>query len=173
MQSLIFADSHGNINFMLEQIRAHPDISLIIHAGDCEEDALLLREIFPQYTYATVPGNNDWMSREPVEKVEFFGGKKIFITHGHTFSVKTGYDKLARKAREIGADVAVFGHTHIPAMEFVNGVWLVNPGPASRMCALLTVEGDQIRIDMIGKKISTVEKLIKKTAGYCEEKLRE
>ena len=156
---------------MLEQIELHPTVALIIHAGDCEEDAEDLRAVYPQYTYACVPGNNDWISREPTEKLEFFGGKKLFITHGHTYGVKSGLDRLARRAKEIGADVAVFGHTHIPRMEFVNGIWLVNPGVATKSCALLTVEDGEIRIDMIGKNISKIEKVLKKTIGFYEEKL--
>ena len=32
---------------------------------------------------------------------------------------------------EIGAQVVVFGHTHIPSCELQEGIWLLNPGSPS------------------------------------------
>ena len=42
-------------------------------------------------------------------------GIKIFFTHGHKWGVKYSTDRLFYKAKEIGAQIALFGHTHTAA----------------------------------------------------------
>ena len=41
------------------------------------------------------------------------------MCHGHTLSVKHGYDELCREASRQGADIALFGHTHRPTLEYI------------------------------------------------------
>lgn len=48
-------------------------------------------------------------------------GLKLFLTHGH---------KLDRTDIR-GYDAVLYGHTHIPAKEMRDGVWLLNPGSLS------------------------------------------
>ena len=41
------------------------------------------------------------------------------MTHGHTLGVKGGRDELCREAARNGADIVLFGHTHVPSLEYI------------------------------------------------------
>ena len=56
----------------------------------------------------------------------------IFYTHGHMYGVKYDLDTLAEAAAARGAEVALFGHTHIPLEEQHGTVLLFNPGSCGR-----------------------------------------
>lgn len=55
------------------------------------------------------------------EKTLEIGGLRLLLTHGH---------KLDRVDMR-GYDAVLYGHTHIPAKEMRDGVWLLNPGSLS------------------------------------------
>ena len=61
-----------------------------------------------------------------------FDGVLIFYTHGHMYGVKYDLDTLADAASARGAEVALFGHTHIPHAETRSKVFLFNPGSCGR-----------------------------------------
>ena len=59
-------------------------------------------------------------------------------------------------ARFPGADAVVYGHTHIPQAERVNGVWLLNPGSPterrrapSRSMLLVEVRGRRLEPQLV------------------------
>jgi putative phosphoesterase len=54
--------------------------------------------------------------------------KTVFCTHGHCLGVKYGFLNLFERAKETNADIALFGHTHEPLVEYEDGLWLFNPG---------------------------------------------
>ncbi len=61
-------------------------------------------------------------------------GKKIFLTHGDLYGVKYGTERLGYAAEERGADIVLFGHTHIPHEEYISAqkpYYLFNPGSIS------------------------------------------
>jgi putative phosphoesterase len=123
----VFSDTHGDTDNAAAAVRrVRPDI--IVHLGDCVRDAEALRCLFPDIELHMVRGNNDFASRAPL--TDFFpaGGKKLFLTHGHTNGVKRGLKNLMDEAREAGADIALFGHTHIPLCREEGGLLLLNPG---------------------------------------------
>lgn len=127
MKILICSDTHRvNDNFyrMLEEV---PSVDLIIHCGDaegteCEMEAIAGCEM------EVVSGNNDFFTVLPKERVLDIAGNKILVTHGHYYRVSAGYERLAEEAAARGCNMAFFGHTHLPYMGEVNGVFLVNPG---------------------------------------------
>ena len=55
---------------------------------------------------------------------------RLFLTHGHLFGVKSGMSRLRLEANRVGANIALFGHTHRPFLEEDGGVWYMNPGAA-------------------------------------------
>ena len=79
-----------------------------------------------------VRGNCDAYSRSDAEENLLFNadGVRIFMTHGHRYNVKLGYESLANAAHFSGAQLALFGHTHRPLLEEDSGVWYMNPGAA-------------------------------------------
>ena len=132
MKILVISDTHGDIDKAEEAIRKNLDIDLIIHLGDYFRDAEKLSEIFPHKPIEYIYGNSDFMIGDvPAEKLLEFGGKKLFLTHGHRYSVKWDYDKLHNKAKELGADLLLFGHTHVPEIVEGGSYLLVNPGSIS------------------------------------------
>lgn len=123
---LIMSDSHGNVENMVTAVeKENPD--MIIHLGDCVTDAVRLNNRFLQITFANVPGNCDY-SDGKTEKILNIDGYKVLICHGHTYNVKITYLPLECHAREIGVDIALFGHTHSVFYDTHNGVSLFNPG---------------------------------------------
>lgn len=125
MKVLIVSDSHGLTLELKEIMERHRDeIDLFIHCGDSELPA----DHPAMINYAAVRGNCDGDQRFPSELLQNVGTRKIFITHGHRYSVKTDMMKLSYKARESGADIVCFGHTHDLGAEMVYGTLFINPG---------------------------------------------
>ena len=82
-------------------------------------------------------------------------GKKFFLTHGHRYSVKDGILKLKYKALETGADIVLYGHTHIAKIDYEEGIWYINPGSAaeprdgSPSFAIIDIHGESIDPNLI------------------------
>ena len=87
---------------------------------------------------------------EPTDGLAAFDGVVIFYTHGHMYGVKYDLDTLADAASARGAEVALFGHTHIPHAETRSGVFLFNPGSCGRCYTgpdtygILTLDGGKV-----------------------------
>lgn len=132
MKILVLSDTHGNIDNARQVISENSDVSLIIHLGDYFRDAQKLKEEFPNIKIEYVYGNSDFMIDDtPADKILEVEGKRIFMTHGHRYSLKWGYDKLISKADEIGADILLFGHTHISYIVKNENCLILNPGSIS------------------------------------------
>lgn len=141
MKIIIFADSHRNVGVMEEAVlRERPDH--IIHLGDLESDASELERRFPQLPMASVPGNCDLRPVGEPRLLFELAGKRFFVTHGHLYHVKMGLESLVNAALASGADVCLFGHTHVRHFEEVEGMLLINPGSVgyNRTYGVLTVE---------------------------------
>ena len=128
MKLLIFSDSHGNVANMEDVVRLErPD--RILHLGDLVRDAQSLQEKFPEIPVTFVPGNCDGYRPDlPDQRLFTLEGCKLLMTHGHIYQVKMGAWAAMRAAREAGAGLLFFGHTHEAFCEFQNGLWVVNPG---------------------------------------------
>ena len=67
------------------------------------------------------------------------------MTHGHREMVKSGVGHLVAEARRYGAQVALYGHTHIPdCHREEDGLWVLNPGAASRSAGILETDGQTV-----------------------------
>lgn len=130
MKAAVFSDTHGFTGYMISAVRrCRPDV--IIHLGDCERDAEVLRAEFPALPLYNVRGNCDLGGTAPDWDVVPLGPVKAYITHGHMFYVKYGrLDSLVYAAQEQGARLAMFGYTHTADIEEMGGVKLLNPGTA-------------------------------------------
>lgn len=128
MKILVMSDSHGDYAKMRRVVMAHSEAEMIIHCGDGEQQSDKLRWDFPDKAVCAVRGNCDWGSSLPLEEIITVENKKIMYTHGHIYRVKYGYDEIKQAAREKGADIVLFGHTHIPFCEYDDGLYVMNPG---------------------------------------------
>lgn len=134
MKILVVSDTHGDIQRLRSLVRGvRKGIAALIHCGDHDGDALEVQKLYPDLPVYTVRGNCDFGNASPLIRVEALGGKKILITHGHRHDVKGGLINLAYTCLENGADICVFGHTHVPMVEtYQNSIVMLNPGSLSR-----------------------------------------
>ena len=132
MKILVISDTHGIINKAEDVIKKMNDLDMIIHLGDYFRDAQKLADIFPNIPIEYIYGNSDFMIGDvQAEKILEISGIKILMTHGHRYSVKWDYNKLWKKAEEVGADLLLFGHTHVAELIKKNKYTLLNPGSIS------------------------------------------
>ena len=130
MRIAILSDTHGKTEYFLSQMRSRNDIDRIIHLGDFAWDAeLISRELSVPVIY--VKGNNDFGSNAPLDKVIYLEGHKVWLTHGHRNNDYFGTDSLYYKAKELGASIVLYGHTHSFFYEVSEGIRIINPGSLS------------------------------------------
>lgn len=133
MRLLAISDTHGDVSKVCSIINDIRNlIDGVIHLGDVVEDAESIKRMYPSLPLYNICGNCDYGTNISPMETLVFENKKIFITHGHLFGVNFDTTKLVYKAMEKGADIALFGHTHIPYSEQINGVYVMNPGSLSR-----------------------------------------
>ena len=132
LKAAVFSDTHGSTAPMLAAVREYrPDV--LIHLGDHDRDALVLRAEFPTLPLYSVCGNCDLSPLAPARLLVQLGPVKAFLTHGHLYSVSPAQaDSLVYAAQEQGAQLAMFGHTHRAVVDSLGGVTLLNPGTVGR-----------------------------------------
>ena len=65
----------------------------------------------------------------PVDRFVDLCGHRIFCTHGHLYGVKTaGTALLEKRAAEENCDIVLYGHTHVPRIDYIAGRYYLNPG---------------------------------------------
>ncbi len=128
MRVLVVSDVHGKLNLLREAIEAQPTARDVIFLGDGLRQVEDVMEWYPDRTFYTVPGNCDFGAKGIPVRQETFGGKRVYFTHGHLHDVKYTLYRLDMAAREAGADIALFGHTHRVCEEYADGLYLFNPG---------------------------------------------
>ena len=152
---LVISDSHGNAKNVKRILDLCPDADMIVHLGDGASD---LSSLFPdnyEKPFALIEGNGEYYGfvgadrryrPKRTETVEF-EGKKIFMTHGHKYNVRYSTALLAKKGKEMGADICLYGHTHRKDLDEVMGITVINPGTASESYAVLEIENGEINVE--------------------------
>lgn len=128
MRILVISDTHGKHRAIAEIIEKHNDIDHIFFLGDLVKDIEEIKEEYKQKNYYIVSGNCDGFSLYKNTDIGIINGVKILFTHGHSYGVKGGIEKLCEAARARECKLALFGHTHAPLTVYDNGITLVNPG---------------------------------------------
>ncbi len=130
MQIGVISDTHGIIS-SIERLECEiKGLDVLIHLGDNVDDISIIRNHY-NGEIINVKGNCDFSTSTPNDRVEEICSKIFFLTHGHRYSVKESLAKLRYKALETGADIVLYGHTHIGKIDFEEGIWYINPGSAS------------------------------------------
>ena len=131
---LVFSDSHSNSKYIEKALEIHGGVcDLVVFLGDGVRDADYVKGKYPSIPFFIVRGNCDFFGQEyPIYSVLDLDGIRVLVTHGHTFGVKGGYERIANVAKELEADAAFFGHTHMPMDDIydIDGkrIRLFNPG---------------------------------------------
>lgn len=128
MKILIVSDTHGDINRVVQNIKNMEKFNMIFHLGDYVEDAEKISQLF-DIPMITVRGNGD-IQRDDYnyDEVLEIKEKRIFLTHGHKYNVKQNITNLYYRALELNADIVIFGHTHVPIIEKIDDMIIMNPG---------------------------------------------
>ena len=153
---LIVSDTHGRKERLSELIEYRQkllkkdEVLTLIHLGDGLSDLFDCNQYHNIISH-TVRGNCDIYAKDrtspsgeevPVTRLIYIDKYKVLITHGHAFSVKIGYDEICREASRQGADMVLFGHTHLKILEYIKkgsirgvdkDLVLFNPGSLGSM----------------------------------------
>ncbi len=131
MRIAVVSDTHGNNKEIIEKLSEMEKPDILFHLGDYVMDGVKISKTFGLES-VIVKGNGDYFNTEYKED-EFIeiAGKKIFLTHGHKYGVNSGMQKLYYKGLELGADIVLFGHIHIPVIEKIEDMIIMNPGSPS------------------------------------------
>lgn len=128
---LVLSDSHASLRLMRAAIQAvRPDA--VVHLGDYFDDGQAMAEENPHIPFHQVPGNCD-RYRCPDWEVQMkcydVCGVRLFMAHGHNHGVKLSRHRLVLEARKLGAQAALYGHTHEADCHLEeDGLWVLNPG---------------------------------------------
>lgn len=129
---LVMSDTHGDHSAVSQLLNTYLSaVTAVIHLGDHTND------IGPyaknaDIDFHIVSGNTDPTVSAYIERVIEIAGKKIFITHGHMYDVKDGYERLIDKASKLGVDICLFGHSHKHVTFSHNGIVFLNPGSTTK-----------------------------------------
>lgn len=126
----VISDTHRVSNYIDIARELIKEADMLIHLGDNADDIIPLKEEFEGKVYV-VKGNCDFGNKYPKEEVIEALDKKIFITHGDMYDVKRGIQKLYYRAKELEADIALFGHTHMESIINEDNILFMNPGSIS------------------------------------------
>lgn len=153
MKVVILSDTHGNQTMALDIVDAHGDAEHVIHLGDVIDDACFLEDVTGR-AIVKVSGNCDCAFDSPRETLLDLEGRNVLITHGDLYNVKTGMERLKKRARAEKADIVLYGHTHLAAIDEIDGILYVNPGCLKKGCeqlsyAVLTLENGSVTAKII------------------------
>lgn len=130
MKALIVSDSHGEVDNLEKAVmQTQPDC--IYHLGDYIDDSNDLRKIFPQIPIYAVCGNCDRITPGPLLLRDEIGGIRLMGCHGHKYGVKSDLMRLRYAAMELGVQLCMYGHTHVPFCEEIGEILFLNPGACS------------------------------------------
>ncbi|HOV80778.1 MAG TPA: metallophosphoesterase [Bacillota bacterium] len=131
MRVIVFSDTHGMLKNALHVLKEAGRVDMILHAGDCYRDALMLADK-TGLPFRAVRGNCDKFAEGEEEELVDLSGHRVLLTHGHQAGPGRWYEALLARAGECGAAVVVFGHTHAVEVVWEAGVLLLNPGSISK-----------------------------------------
>ena len=129
MQVLIVADVHGNDNALRQALQDNPQARVVFCLGDGVREYEQAQAEEPTRDFCIVRGNCDFMAGDtPAAAVREIEGHRVLCMHGHLHGVKQSLLRAEYIAREQGADILLFGHTHVPYGAAHDGLYLCNPG---------------------------------------------
>ena len=119
----IISDTHGTVPAAVHDALA--GVNHILHAGDVGPvDTITELEAIAPVT--AVRGNTDFAIDLPETRLVEFGGNKFLIHHIVDFPVPS--QTVRALLAEEQPQIVIFGHTHMPCNERLDGVLYLNPG---------------------------------------------
>ena len=135
MRVVIVSDTHGRLGDLQEAVERSKPVDWVLHLGDVEGQQDEIADIVAMAgaKVAMVSGNNDVFSSLRKELELVIGGVRIWMTHGHQYSVYQGIERIKNQGIMRSVDVVMYGHTHAPLLEIdeENHITVLNPGSVS------------------------------------------
>lgn len=128
MRYLIISDVHGFYKELCDILNYENEITNVIFLGDGIEDIEKAKKDYPNHTFYCVKGNCDYTNSAPSLDILNLEDHTVLITHGDGFDVKLSKLALRRAAINMGADIALYGHTHKQYYEYLEGLYIFCPG---------------------------------------------
>lgn len=148
MRILVVSDTHGNESALIRSYGMAGETDLLIHLGDGEKDTDLLLPVYED-NIIKVSGNCDIGSTAQRELLLELDGKRVLITHGDRYYVKSGLERLFQHGRTVSADIVLYGHTHMARADIDGNMLVLNPGALClhtdiRTFAIITIHNGSI-----------------------------
>jgi putative phosphoesterase len=125
----VAGDSHGRIETVARSLqKAEPDY--LLFTGDYYNDGKKLAR-WLNVDWVGVMGNCDYGRKGEQERQVTLEGRTFYLIHGHQYGVKRNMNSLFYRGQELAVNFVLFGHTHVPLCEKIDGTWFINPGSAS------------------------------------------
>ena len=148
----VISDTHNYLDRKVPKLFA--GVEHILHGGDIGLPWLLLEleEIAP---ITAVQGNTDdaGLGYKQIQRIELAGRK--FLVH-HIVNPRALEDSLQERIADERPEVVVFGHTHKPFCETIDGTLFFNPGYAGksrfgmqRSVAILHCDENELRAEYL------------------------
>lgn len=157
LKVIIISDTHAHTieklgSALICKIKA---ADIVIHAGDADTDDFISELKKISQTLYAVRGNCDWGSDLPPKIVKEIGSIRVGISHG-TGNYTNVIDRMSYLFSDDDVKIIIFGHTHVPINEDIEGVRFINPGSTSLNRTLkygtfaeLIIEGDYFSAEII------------------------
>ena len=145
----VISDTH---NFLDPQVADwFAGVEHILHAGDIGRPRILAELEMIAPVTAVIGNTDDGLIQRETEVIELLGRK--FLLH-HIVNPHAPTPELRRHLEAVQPDVVVFGHTHQPFCERIQGRLFLNPGSAGqrrfstpRSLAVVRIEGTELEVD--------------------------
>ncbi len=123
----LISDTHGYFDPRIPEL--FEGVERILHAGDIGSHAIIhaLEEIAP---VTAVLGNTDGVLNVRESEVLRWNGNVFLIRH--IVDVRSIEGELKDQLQRVNPRFVIFGHTHKPLCEEIDGRWFLNPGYAGR-----------------------------------------
>jgi putative phosphoesterase len=115
MTLVVISDTHGRADRVREVLSRNKRCDAVLFAGDG------IRDVADVEGVIAVKGNCDGFffgDGADTEVMLTLDGVRILMMHGHTHGVKSGTDRAVAYAISRGADILVYGHTHLPQAKY-------------------------------------------------------
>ncbi|HSH94149.1 MAG TPA: metallophosphoesterase family protein, partial [Roseimicrobium sp.] len=123
----LISDTHGHLDTKVFDL--FDGVDHILHGGDIGWASIILELEGIAPVTAVLGNNDDNPNFRETEVVEVANRK--FLVH-HIVDPKAPSEPLRRKMYHAQPQVVVFGHSHKPFSEMIDGTLFVNPGYAGK-----------------------------------------
>lgn len=146
MDILVWSDSHGHKGYVERMLQKEPTCKTVFFLGDGMKEAEQAKELYPDRQFIFVKGNNDFHFNAETYAYKHIDGVTFMACHGDALSVRYSRRDLFNKASSVRANIALYGHTHVPKIETdsFSLVCAVNPGALcdGKYCVITVNKGD-------------------------------